>query len=130
MGFNYALVDTGTTIDLLVSSGDFNEDGTVDAADHVVWRKFTTSIGTGTLWTGDANSDGDVDAADRAIWRNMFGVTTSQGGDGGAGIPEPTGLAPILFCINVLARQRRRNSIVRVLSSLPGRQCVAGYIPG
>ena len=45
-GFGFDLVDTGSLINLLVSSdpgveGDYNDDGVIDAADYVMWRKFT-----------------------------------------------------------------------------------------
>jgi hypothetical protein len=50
--------------------GDFNSDGTVDAADYVVWR-----IGLGTTYT---QSDYD-------LWRVNFGQTS---GSGAAGLPS------------------------------------------
>ena len=45
--FKYTLEDSGSEIDLTVSMfGDFNGDGSVDAADYNVWRK-----GMGTIYT-------------------------------------------------------------------------------
>lgn len=73
--------------------GDFNYDGTVDAADYAVWRKTNGSAvipGTGA----DANFDGQVDPLDYAIWRSHFGeVSPSSSGSsmiGGASVPEPS----------------------------------------
>ncbi|MEX2307004.1 MAG: hypothetical protein WD738_05400 [Pirellulales bacterium] len=60
--------------------GDFNVDGSVDAADYVVWRK-----GLGTAHTPD----------DFNVWRANFGATAGIGsGSAGAspaqtGVPEP-----------------------------------------
>jgi hypothetical protein len=47
-----------------VTPGDYNRDGTVDAADYVVWRK-----GLGTIYT-QANYD---------LWRANFGQTIGSG---------------------------------------------------
>ncbi|MEX2307355.1 MAG: PHB depolymerase family esterase [Pirellulales bacterium] len=64
------------------AAADFNQDGTVDAADYVVWRK-----GLGTIYTqGHFN-----------VWRANFGQTAG----GGSGlvaegtVPEPATLAMI-----------------------------------
>jgi hypothetical protein len=56
--------------------GDFNHDGSVDAADYVIWRK---SAGQGVTYfsRADGNGSGVVDAADYAIWRSQFGATAS-----------------------------------------------------
>ena len=53
--------------------GDFNRNGTVDAADYVVWRNMSGQTGAGLV--ADGNSDGIVNQADydvsaRPLWRN------------------------------------------------------------
>ena len=48
-----------------VTPGDYNRDGTVDAADYVVWRN-----GLGTTYT----------QADYDVWRANFGQTIGSGG--------------------------------------------------
>jgi hypothetical protein len=64
--------------------GDFNHDGTVDAADYVMWRK-----GMGTTYT-----QSDYDA-----WRTNFGKTAGSGQalpsaePLSAEVPEPTSIA-------------------------------------
>jgi hypothetical protein len=62
------LIDAARTLD-----GDYNEDGQVDAADYIVWRK------------------GMVDPqADYATWRLNFGNSSGAGVHGS--VPEPTTL--------------------------------------
>lgn len=66
--------------------GDYNDDGTVDAADYVVWRK-----------TDGGNAQGYTD------WRANFGEGMGNGsGSGGSlplqtGVPEPTTLVLLTF---------------------------------
>jgi hypothetical protein len=68
--------------------GDFNQDGNVDAADYVMWRK-DTSIG------------------DYADWVENFGES-SPGSGGGASVPEPSAIAIVGACAFALLRSRRR----------------------
>jgi hypothetical protein len=58
--------------------GDFNDDGAVDAADYVVWRKNS----------GSASED--------ATWAANFGQV--EGGDGSSNVPEP----PIAVLVMVI----------------------------
>jgi len=115
-GFNYALSDTGSTIDLSVTAipmnnADFNDDGIVDAADYVVWRKFDGTTGTGTQGTGDANGDTNVDATDYDIWVGTFGtMPTGSGGVSGASVPEPCTIA-LLALPAIMAAMRRRRAL-------------------
>ena len=80
-----------------VIPGDFNGDGTVDAADYVVWRK---ELGT-TYTQNDYNT-----------WRANFGQTAGGGAAAtsrlsGRAVPEPTSLALCLFgAVAVLAIPR------------------------
>jgi hypothetical protein len=56
-------------------AGDFNRDGSVDAADYIIWRKqlgTTVEPGTGA----DGNGDGVVDHSDHAIWMSNLGRST------------------------------------------------------
>jgi hypothetical protein len=80
-------------------TGDFNRDGTVDAADYIVWRN-----GLGTTYT----------QADYAAWRANFGATAA----GAAAVanvvqaPEPPSLALVgLNAFVVSAGLRRRPSL-------------------
>ena len=96
-GFNFSLVDTGSTIDLMVSTGggelpgDFNMDGIVDAADYVVWRK----------------TDSTQEGYDE--WRTNFGRTSGSGSSlSGAGVPEPSALALVALGLLAGAVARRK----------------------
>ncbi len=115
-GFTYALSDSGSTIDLTVSSlatndADFNGDGTIDTADYVLWRKFNPTIGTGTQETGDANGDTNVDGLDYDIWVETFAEPSPGSGRVGAGgVPEPVTLT--LLSIAVLFALRRSSGWV------------------
>jgi hypothetical protein len=91
-------------------TGDYNGNGTVDAADYVVWRDTlnqTVSMGTGA----DGSGNGTVDAADYNYWRARFGKIV-PGIARGTSIPEP--LAAALLLLGVAAfvppfgRRRRR----------------------
>jgi hypothetical protein len=66
--------------------GDFNNDGRVDAADYVVWRKASP---TTTLPNDD--TPGVVDASDYTDWRANFGKSTAASGAalGANTVPEP-----------------------------------------
>jgi fibronectin-binding autotransporter adhesin len=69
-------------------AGDYNQNGTVDAADYVVWRN---SVGAGTLPNEGGISPGVVDADDYNFWRSRFGATSGSGaGSMAQGVPEPT----------------------------------------
>jgi hypothetical protein len=71
--------------------GDYNNDGTVDAADYVVWRR------------NDINGQQGYDD-----WRKNFGRTAGNGSALGAGaVPEPASMALILIGLAGVCRARR-----------------------
>jgi hypothetical protein len=79
-------------------SGDFNGDGTVDAADYVVWRK----------------TDGSQ--AGYNAWRTNFGATAGTGSSNGAGagaVPEPGTWMLIGSGLAMVAAIRRRSAAAR-----------------
>jgi parallel beta-helix repeat protein len=54
--------------------GDYNQSGTVDAADYVVWRKTLGTIGLSAYSGADGDGDGMVDQDDHGVWRaNLAG---------------------------------------------------------
>jgi arylsulfatase A-like enzyme len=57
--------------------GDFNVDGTVDAADYVLWR-FEVRQTSVAQRAADSNGDGIVDDSDYQIWRRNFGRTSGN----------------------------------------------------
>jgi hypothetical protein len=94
-------------------AGDYNDDGFVDAADYVVWRK---NLG-GSFLPNETVSLGVVDDADLDAWKANFGNTGGPGSGVGnsnsAGqVPEPSSLALLLLIMAVAPNHRsaRRSS--------------------
>jgi len=77
--------------------GDYNRDGSVDAADYVVWRKTLGQTGAGLA--ADGNGNNDVDAEDYAVWRGHFGTSVGGGNSHHAAVPEPESLAIVVLAI-------------------------------
>jgi T5SS/PEP-CTERM-associated repeat protein len=83
---------TATAASLAVTqAGDYNDDGTVNAADYVVWRQL---IGGPYNPRADGDTNGVINAADYAIWRANFGSVAGSGFGGSSGttvgtVPEP-----------------------------------------
>jgi hypothetical protein len=74
--------------------GDYNNDGNVNAADYVIWRK-----GLGTIYT---QSDYDV-------WRAHFGQTAGSGAGAtvNSAVPEPTTLILLVTGMTAICTRRR-----------------------
>jgi len=80
--------------------GDYNNNGVVDAADTVLWRKY---VNTTTVLPNDPNG-GTIGAAQFNTWRANFGSTYPGSGSGmsgidaaGTAVPEPASAA--LFAV-------------------------------
>lgn len=65
-------------------TGDYNNDGLVDAADYTVWRD---TFGSTTDLRADGDESGTVDSGDYTFWQTSYG---SPGDTIGSTIPEPT----------------------------------------
>jgi hypothetical protein len=89
-------------------AGDYNNDGKVDAADYIAWRK-------GNQLQNETVSPGSNTAADYTPWRINYGATSAGSGTSlgsGTAVPEPgsallglvSGLS--LICIYVCRRIR------------------------
>ena len=97
-GLELELESTSTSVFLNVLApslpGDFNGDGSVDAADYTVWRD-----GLGTEFVQN----------DYNVWAANFGSTsaTSSGGDSGTPVPEPSGLLLIALGVPAFLACRR-----------------------
>jgi mannan endo-1,4-beta-mannosidase len=93
-------------------AGDYNRDGTVDAADFAAWRKSLGQSGFGLA--ADGNFDQQVDEADYQLWRMHFGMAGGRGSSGSTSplvqVPEPAvgAVAFGLVCIWQAARRRKR----------------------
>jgi hypothetical protein len=99
--------------------GDFNGDGTVDAADYSVWRK--TLGQSGALLAADGNGNGQVDAGDHGVWAAHFGQTVGGGSGfasfGHAAVPEPTTAALVAIGALFAFRRGRARMCVRTMRS-------------
>jgi hypothetical protein len=93
--------------DPLIHPGDYNDDGTVTAADYVVWRhtlgQTVPELGRGA----DGDGDGIITAADYDVWRAHFGETAA-GASLPTGVPEPNAFAMAAAGLLTLAWVRWR----------------------
>jgi T5SS/PEP-CTERM-associated repeat protein len=92
-----------TAFEAVALPGDFNHDGSVNAADYMVWRK--------GLAGADGNNDNQIDNDDYNIWFAHFGETGGSGADASANanVPEPVAFVmPIVAATCVSLRRRRR----------------------
>jgi hypothetical protein len=108
----------------VLTPGDYNQDGFVNAADYAAWRsEFSQDIFHHGSLIADGNADGFVDAADYVVWRanilagGAAGVwvaasTTAEAADSAAAVPEPVSLMLLIVaCVNFYwfdRRSRRR----------------------
>lgn len=68
-----------------ILQGDYNQDGSVNAADYIVWRNNTGS--NVPAYSGaDGNGDGHIDQGDYDVWRSNYGMTATQAN---AELPAP-----------------------------------------
>ncbi len=87
----------------VVIAGDYNVNGTVDAADYIVWRN---NEGTMTSLPNDNGIGGTIGQAHYNLWRSHFG--DSRGSGAGAAAPEPS--ACVLVILAVVGISIRRHS--------------------
>jgi hypothetical protein len=89
-------------------TGDYNNNGVVDAADYVAWRN---NLNQSVTLPNDS-TPGMVTSADYDVWRANFGRSAASSAALGASsaVPEPTTL--VLLCLSVSLRvvKRRRAS--------------------
>jgi hypothetical protein len=84
--------------------GDYNDNGTVDAADYVVWRD-------GGPLQNETVTVGLVTGEDYDEWRANFGTMASGGSaiaQSGNRVPEPAIAYLFAACVAILLRIRRR----------------------
>jgi hypothetical protein len=90
-----------------VLAGDYNGDGTMNAADFVVWRR---TAGSTMELAADGNRNGIVDQADYEIWRRNFGVIQFEMGRSTAAVPEPCAVILELLATSLVVGPRRRKA--------------------
>jgi hypothetical protein len=107
-----AMADIGWSITPPVLSGDYNNNGRVDAADYVVWRN---NLNQNVTLPNDT-TPGSVVAADYTVWRNNFGAALAGSGSGSTvidpgSVPEPAATALAFFGAVLASLSRRRRSL-------------------
>ena len=87
--------------------GDYNDDGKVDAADYVVWRKHEGSM---TTLPNDPHG-GTIGTLQFSTWRANFSNMAGSGSgaeSANAAVPEPTALVLLVVAIAGGIIQRHR----------------------
>lgn len=87
-------------------AGDFNNDGKVDAADYVVWRK---NVGTTNILPNDPTG-GTIGTTQYNTWRAHFGqpAGSGAGANATAAVPEPATLVLLIFAVAGCCLRRGR----------------------
>jgi len=88
-------------------TGDYNGDGTIDAADYVVWRTTLDQPAVPAGSGADGDGDGTIDADDYDFWAARFGDIVPGAGSGNVSgaVPEPASC--VLLLIGLLVAQLR-----------------------
>ncbi len=81
--------------------GDFNQDGSVDAADYTKWRD---NLGAASL--PNDNGLGVVGAAHYDLWKSQFGQPSALGAVSASEVPEPATLPLCGVALGMLLRRR------------------------
>jgi hypothetical protein len=103
--------------------GDFNNDGTVTAADYVTWRKYLGAPTEAAL-NGHGDNQNGVDQGDYSLWRAHFGASTGSGSIVNASIPEPGAALLSIVAIALISTCDSRRSAARTRRS--GRSSRSG----
>jgi hypothetical protein len=109
-GMHWEAIYNATSVQVvldLVLPGDFNNDGSVDAADYTVYRD---NLGGAVTLPGDP-TPGNVTADDHAVWAANYGATApapSMAFAMATAVPEPTTGALAVLAAAGLAGARRR----------------------
>ena len=86
-------------------AGDYNLNGTVDAADYVIWRKTLGQTGSGLA--ADGNGDEIIDTEDYDVWRVNFDRTAGGAAATSAIVPESETLLTLIIGIMAIVFCRR-----------------------
>ncbi len=92
----------------VINPGDFNDDGKVDAADYVMWRR-TVGSTVSRGYFADGDGDGTIGDGDYNVWRAKFGTTYAAGSGASVlstAVPEPTTI--VLLLVSLVAFPARR----------------------
>ncbi len=87
---NFDYIFAGTS----ALDGDFNSNGTIDAADYSIWRD---NLGSTTNLDADASGNSLIDQADYVIWASNYGNTSVMLSSNP--IPEPRAIVTLLMAL-------------------------------
>jgi PEP-CTERM motif len=90
--------------------GDYNGNGTVDAADYDLWRK-------GGPLQNEVNVPGTVSPEDYMEWRTRFGNSNSASGLSQTAVPEPSSMLLFLLGVSMLVNRRRKAALFLEIAS-------------
>ena len=89
------------------TTGDYNGNGVVDAADYVLWRATLNQTVPEPGDGADGNRSGTVDDGDYDFWREHFGEVVPDLATGGSGqvaaVPEPASAASLFIGLVMFA---------------------------
>jgi arabinogalactan endo-1,4-beta-galactosidase len=111
-GTNHCALPAMNVMNFLLTPGDYNHDGIVNAADYTIWRD---TLGSTTDLRADGNGDGMIDQADYDYWVNHF----TSGGAGAAAsgqVPEPASALLAAIAAMLVGRRSCRRSAPRSMS--------------
>lgn len=96
------------------TTGDYNQNGIVDAADYVLWRSTLDQPASPAGSGADGNSSGTIDAGDYDYWAERFGniIVGAGGGSLTLAVPEPSAAWLLLLaapCLFPSSRNRCRS---------------------
>ena len=113
--FGLALPWTGVTLSVIDITpggglgGDYNGDGTVDAADYTVWRNnLGGNASAFAAGTRDPMNSGEINNGDYNFWKNAYGASGSAAATSAntLPVPEPSSLSLISLAAALLVRLR------------------------
>jgi len=101
-GLTFNIIQTADSLSLQVGNapflaGDYNQNGTVDAADYTVWRD---SLGGDALINRGAGISGPIGDADYQVWKANFGQSLGAASAAVPAVPEPS--VPIVLAMGIL----------------------------
>ena len=118
--------DASGSVNLIESTGDYNKDNIVDAADYVVWRKTLDQPASPAGTGADGDKDGMIGLGDLDFWRARFANPVPGAGSGSgaiAAVPEPATGVSLLTGLLIMSacRRDRCGAALGLLALCPGR---------
>jgi hypothetical protein len=100
--------DIVLTFAAVLLAGDYNGDGTVNAADYTVWRNSLNLAGESL--PADGNGDGLITRDDFDVWKAHYGESLAGGAslNSSPAVPEPAAIVIFLASVTCVAGGRRR----------------------